>query len=76
MTNMFFDCKCDKCGAAWCDYIRPLDNAPLCPECGSGATHKLPGGLKHFKAKAPYDYLDKGPPDSKRVFSGPKVKSK
>ena len=76
MTKLFFDIKCDGCGNLWTEYLSPLDNGGMCPSCGSAMTHKMPGGLKHFKAKDPYDYLDKPMPDPKKIFSGPKVKSK
>lgn len=73
---MFFDIKCETCGHVWTEFLGPQDGAGLCPECGSAMTHRMPGGLKHYKAKDPYDYLDGPQPDGKKIFSGPKVSSK
>jgi hypothetical protein len=73
--SMLYDCFCEHCHTtweAWCEN----GTAPLCNYCGSAFTNTLPGGVKDFKANDPYDYLRKGPPDSKRIFSGPKVHSK
>ena len=75
--KMLWDCKCEKCSHQWVEYFDAEHSSPgTCPECGDARTHRMPGGLKNEKAKDPYDYLDKRPPDPKRIFSGPKVKSK
>jgi hypothetical protein len=72
---MLWDCECDNCGALfeeWADGV----TAPLCPSCGSAFTKLLPGGIKSEKAKDPYDYLDKRPPDTKKIVVGPRYRSK
>jgi hypothetical protein len=73
---MLWDIECEKCNnifEEWCDPTL----APNCPICGSAFTKVLPGASRPIhKAKDPYDYLDKGIPDGKRIFSGPKVRSK
>ena len=74
-----FDMECTKCHHTWDQVFEITDHpltSPECPECGSNFTVRLPGGLKHYKAKDPYDYLDKPMPDTKKIFSGPKVHSK
>jgi rubredoxin len=74
--NKLWSCECTNCGNIWDELLGPKEVCGLCPKCNSAFTDKLPGGLKNYKAKAPYDYLDKGPPDGKKIFSGPKVHSK
>lgn len=77
-----YDSRCENCGLVFNEYIKIKTGskkppvAGECPICTSMATHILPGGLKNFKAKNPYDYLDTYRPDDKRIFSGPKVHSK
>ena len=75
-----YDFKCEKCEHYWEDTIaasKIKDYAPECPECGSNFTKlvwlKAPIG---DRAKDPYDYLHGPIPDSKKIFSGPKVSSK
>lgn len=61
---MLWDCVCDKCGYKWDDWLDHHKICGECPKCGSHLTDTSPGGLKDEKAKDPYDYLDKRPPDN------------
>ena len=75
-----FDLQCTKCNHTWDAMVykhHDIWDLPECPECRSNFVVRLPGGLKHFKDKDPYDVLErKGPDVGKKIFSGPKVSSK
>lgn len=77
---MLYDFRCEKCNNTWEDRVSPdvaKHQAPECPVCGSNFTKQvwLTAPILD-KAKDPYDYLDGPIPDSKKIFSGPKISSK
>jgi len=68
--STLYDIECSSCSVVWEEWLNSDELVPLCPRCGSAFTHKVLGGTKKVhKAKDPYDYLSKGPPDDKRIVS-------
>ncbi len=73
-----FDKRCKDCDNTF-EYEGRHSEVAECPRCGSKHTSTVWLAASFpatERAKDPYDYLDGPIPDSKRIFSGPKVSSK
>lgn len=72
-----YDKRCNECEYTF-EYTGPADHSgPECPGCGSTDTKTVWLSFPHSeRGKDPYDMLHGPIPSGKRIFSGPKVKSK
>ena len=72
-----YDARCNDCGTTY-EWEGPSHKAPgICTHCSSDNTRIVWLKFPHSeRSKDPYDMLDGPIPDSKRIFSGPKVSSK
>ena len=71
-----YDARCFDCGNTYEEIRKALDSVSPCPECGGKGRTVWLSTPTVDRAKDPYDYLDGRIPSAKRIFSGPKVKSK
>jgi len=63
-----FDVKCNECEKVE-EVFKRFDAEWTCSECGGECTTLYPAVKGITRAKQPYDYLDSGPPRSKRIKS-------
>ena len=71
-----YDAECNECEYQYEEIRRAEDNVAKCPVCGGEARTIWLSTPSIDRAKDPYDLLGGPAPASKRIFSGPKVKSK
>jgi len=74
---MKYDVRCTECSREWEVERHHSEPNPECGACGSADVKTIWKATPTTRLdKDPYDALHGGIPDSKRIFSGPKVHSK